>query len=56
MEANYAYYSLHKLNIPPSVFFNMEEQEKAFLAAAIQIRIKQEKKEREKAEKSRRKR
>ncbi|MBD5082130.1 MAG: hypothetical protein HDT44_10270 [Ruminococcaceae bacterium] len=48
-EANYAYYALHRLNILPSVFLEMEEQEKAFVIAAIRIRIEQEKKEREKA-------
>lgn len=45
MEANYAYYALHKLHILPSVFLNMDEQEKAFVIAAIKIKIDNDKKE-----------
>ncbi|MBD5103720.1 MAG: hypothetical protein HDT47_02525 [Ruminococcaceae bacterium] len=44
-EANFAYYALHKLYILPSVFLEMGEQEKAFVAAAIKIRIENEEKE-----------
>ncbi|HBH95365.1 MAG TPA: hypothetical protein DDX91_06405 [Ruminococcaceae bacterium] len=50
-EANYAYYALHKLNILPSAFLEMDMQEKAFVIAAIQIRVDEEKKEREKRKK-----
>lgn len=49
-EANFAYYALHKLHILPSVFSEMEEQEKAFVIAAIQIKMENEKKERKRAE------
>jgi len=49
-DANYAYYALHKLHIRPSEWDGMEENEKAFIIAAIQIRVKTEEKERKKAE------
>lgn len=49
-EANYAYYALHKLHILPSVFLEMEEQEKAFVIAAIKIKVENDKKEKKKAE------
>ena len=48
-EANYAYYALHKLHILPSVFLEMEEEEKAFVIAAIKIKVENDKKERKKA-------
>ncbi len=40
----YAYYALHKLNIRPREFMNMDIREKAFVIAAIDERIKAEKK------------
>jgi hypothetical protein len=43
-EANFAYYALLKLHILPSVFLNMDEQEKAFVIAAIKIKIENDKK------------
>ncbi|MCI8426579.1 MAG: hypothetical protein HFJ03_03390 [Lachnospira sp.] len=53
-ESNFAYYALLKLHILPSVFLEMEEKEKAFVIAAIQVKIKNdEKKEREIKQKSR---
>ncbi|MDE6916307.1 MAG: hypothetical protein K2P39_05860 [Lachnospiraceae bacterium] len=56
-EANFAYYALHKLHILPSVFEEMEEQEKAFVIAAIKIKVENDKKEKKKMEnKARRKR
>ena len=50
-EANYAYYVLHKLHILPSVFLAMGEREKAFVVAAVKVRLEQEKKMRERLEK-----
>ena len=49
-EANYAYYALHKLHILPSILIEMDEQEKAFICAAIQIKIDKDKKEKKKVE------
>ena len=49
-EANYAYYALLNLHILPSVFLKMDEQEKAFVIAAIQIKLENDKKEKRKAE------
>ena len=43
-EANFAYYSLLKLHILPSVFLELDEQEKAFIVAAIQIKMENDKK------------
>lgn len=42
--ANYAYYCLHKLKILPSVFLDMENQEKAFVIAAINKKVEADKK------------
>lgn len=50
-DANYAYYALHKLHILPSAWCKMDQNERAFVIAAIQIKIEAEKKERKKAEK-----
>ena len=36
--ANYAYYALHKLKIRPREFDEMDNYEKAFVIAAIQIK------------------
>ena len=49
-EANYAYYAFHKLHILPSQFLEMDEQEKAFVIAAIKIKVENDKKEKKKAE------
>lgn len=40
-----AYYALHKLNILPSKLMSMNREERAFIYAAIDIRIQSEKKE-----------
>jgi len=50
--ASYAHYLLQKLHILPSVFMNMDRQEKAFVIASISIRIEGEKKEQKKLENS----
>ncbi len=55
-EANYAYYALHKLHILPSTFLEMEEEEKAFVIAAIKIKVDNDKKERKRAERKPRRR
>lgn len=49
-EANYAYYALLKLHILPSVFLEMDEEEKAFVIACIKRKLESDKKERKKAE------
>lgn len=55
-EANYAYYALLKLHILPSVFLAMDEQEKAFVVAAVKVKIKNDKeKEKEAKRKSKKK-
>ena len=55
-EANFAYYCLHKLKMLPSQFMELDEHEKAFVIAAIQIKIDTEKKRAKEAErKSKRK-
>ena len=41
--ANYAYYALHKLHIRPREFLDMDQREKAFIIAAIDLRIEAEK-------------
>ena len=46
----YAYYSLHKLRIRPSEWVNMDENEKAFIIAAIDEKVKEEEKKRKEAE------
>ncbi len=49
-EANYAYYALLKLHILPSVFLEMDEEEKAFVIASIKRKLESDKKEQKKAE------
>ena len=44
-EANYAFYALMKLHMLPSVFLNLDRQEKAFIIASVQLKIKAEKEE-----------
>ncbi len=46
----YAYYALHKLRIRPSEWVNMDENEKAFIIAAIDEKVKEEEKKRKEAE------
>ncbi len=49
--ANYAYYCLHKLKILPSVFVDMEQEEKASIIAFIDVKLENDKKEAKKARK-----
>jgi hypothetical protein len=51
VEAHYAYYALHKLRILPSDFLNLDQTDKAFIIAAIDLRIEAEKKEANKIKK-----
>lgn len=37
-DAVYAYYCFHKFGMPPSRFAEMSSREKAFIAAAIQLK------------------
>lgn len=48
-EANYAYYALHKFHWLPSFFLELDPYERAFIIAAIDVRIENEKKEAEQA-------
>lgn len=43
--ANVAYYALHKLRIKPSELLEMDEYEKAFVVASIEIRCEEEAKQ-----------
>lgn len=47
--ANVAYYCLHKLRILPSQFNRLPTREKAFIIAAIQVRVEAEKEAEKKA-------
>lgn len=37
MDAHYAFYALHKFNMLPNEYINLERREKAFVIAAIQV-------------------
>lgn len=43
--ANYAYYALHRLRIRPREFDEMDNYEKAFVIASIQIKWEKDKEE-----------
>ena len=43
--ANYAYYALHKFHWEPQRFLALDPYERAFVVAAIDIKLEQEKKE-----------
>ena len=49
--ANFAFYALHKLRIKPSEFLEMDDYEKAFVIASIQIRNDEEEKQQKELEK-----
>ena len=55
-EANYAYYALHKFRWKPSEFLALDPYERAFVIAAINIRVENEKKEADRAKSKARKR
>lgn len=43
-----AYYCLHQFHWKPSEFLGLPRRERAFIAAAVELRIEQEKKEQKK--------
>lgn len=45
MEANIAYYCLHKLHKWPHEFLNLDRYEKAYVIAAVQMKLEKDKKE-----------
>ena len=53
MEANIAYYCLHKFHRWPHEFLYLEVQERAYVVAAVQIKLEKNKKEAQKAKKGR---
>ena len=53
MEANIAYYCLHKLHRWPHEFLDLEVQGRAYVVAAVQIKLEKDTKEAQKAKKRR---
>lgn len=53
MEANVAYYCLHKFGWEPDKVLKMSGEEQAFIKAAIDIKLENEEKQRRKAERDR---
>ena len=49
MEANVAYYCLHKIHKWPHEFLSLDRYERAFVIAAVQLKLEHEKKEADKA-------
>lgn len=49
--ANFAFYALHKLKIRPSEFLDMDDYEKAFVIACIDIRCEEDAKQAKEMEK-----
>lgn len=49
MEANIAYYCLHKLHKWPHEFLDLEVQEQAYVIAAVEMKLERDKKESKKA-------
>ena len=47
MEANIAYYCLHKLHRWPHEFLDLSEEERAYVVAAVETKMKNDKKNRE---------
>ena len=52
MDANYAYYALHRLHIKPSEWCAMPRRERAFITACIDLKLEADKKERTKAKRA----
>lgn len=46
-EANYAYYALHKFHWRPAEFMALDPYERAFVIAAIDIRLERERRDAE---------
>lgn len=55
MEANIAYYCLHKLHKWPHEFLELDRQEQVYVAAAIEMKLENDRKEARKARVTRRK-
>ena len=53
MEANIAYYCLHKLHKWPHEFLDLEVQERAYVVAAVQMKLEKDKKEAQREKKGR---
>ncbi|WP_166432604.1 hypothetical protein [Lacrimispora amygdalina] len=49
MEANIAYYCLHKLHKWPHGFLSLDRYEKAFIIAAVNLKLENDKKQAQKA-------
>ncbi|WP_166428724.1 hypothetical protein [Lacrimispora algidixylanolytica] len=49
MEANIAYYCLHKIHKWPHEFLSLDRYERAFVIAAVQLKLEHDKKEADKA-------
>ena len=49
--ANFAFYALHKLRIKPSEFLEMDDYEKAFVIACIDIKCEEDAKQAKEMEK-----
>lgn len=49
--ANFAFYALHKLKIKPSEFSEMDDYERAFVIACIQIKCEEDAKQAKEMEK-----
>lgn len=52
VDANYAYYALHRLRIKPSEWCAMPRREKAFVTACIDLKAEADKKERNRAKRA----
>jgi len=48
-DANYAYYALHELKILPGQYMSLSREERAFIMAAIDVRVEKERKEQARA-------
>ena len=54
LEANIAYYFLHELHLTPSAFYALPRRERAFIIAAIDVRVEAEKKKQKEIERKQR--
>lgn len=53
MEANIAYYCLHKLHKWPHEYLKLDIQEQAYVVAAVEMKLENDKKEANKAKRKR---
>ena len=54
--AGYAHYCLHEFNWTPSFFIELDENEKAFVIASIDVKVEKETEEKKKLERQSKKR